>query len=285
MKKPTDSSTPTPRPKTIIISGNDRGGVGKTFNNVQLGDALECLGYNVAYVDADPGSNSMQEIVPSALVVDPRREEDLNNLAIRVKEDNSDAYIVDLGAGQTAHVLGKYFRKNLNIYNQLGLRIVVGVSINSDSESIKCSIPWAQNLADIGEFVTLINHEKPLEFDIARLPAAEDLIELSEGRVIDFPRLGEMILKHYSEIKGRAGDYCEGGALVEELGIGIFELASWQDYRNSVVLSVFPHAEWITGRSCPRPPHPLLVNEEKMRKGDATAEKMRKRHMGSKRRR
>lgn len=287
-KTPETSSEPTPaRLRNILLSGNDRGGVGKTFNNVQLGDALESLGYNISYVDADLGSASLRQIVPSARTItiatntrelDAETERELDDLFASVAEDaESDLTIVDFGAGTTAATLGLYFRKKggRHLFDQIGVRILAGISINSDDESLKCSLPWLRSLGAVAEFITLASHEKPIALDIHNLPAAEGLLDVCEQRIIHFKKLSPVLLEHYSDIKGRAGDYVDGGPLAGILGLNIFDTAGWNDYRTGTILSVFPYAQWLTGKEAPTPPHPSLLHDGTQKNAaDAAVDKM-----------
>ncbi|NBZ94838.1 MAG: hypothetical protein EBR40_00115 [Proteobacteria bacterium] len=281
MKKPSEN-IPENESKpfhNVLFSGNDRGGVGKTFNNTQLGDALEALGYSVNFVDADPGSSSMIGIVPSARVVDPSKEEELDQLFSDIAEGDADLTIVDLGAGTTGSNLAKYFANGGDIRERLGIRVIIGISINSDPEAIKCSIPWIEGLSEVGEFMTLVSHEKTIPFDFNKLPAGEILLDISENRVIHFARLPDRLLEHYTARKGKAAEFIEGGALVDYLGLNIFESAAWNVYRNDTINGVYPYAEFLTGRKAPNPPkeYPRKVKDaskEKENKAKLMREKI-----------
>jgi cellulose biosynthesis protein BcsQ len=56
-----------PTLKTVIVSGDDKGGVGKTSNAIHLTDGLRALGYQVELVDADSANRTLSEAEPQAV--------------------------------------------------------------------------------------------------------------------------------------------------------------------------------------------------------------------------
>jgi hypothetical protein len=258
-----ETPEPSPSTKTILFSGSDRGGVGKTFNNVQLGDALECLGYNVAYVDACRGAKTMRDIIPSAKVVDLSSHTSLGNLLTEfATSDSDDIMIIDIGPGQTA-VLGEFLRNTESAFPRLGLRIVVGISINADPECVKCVMPWIEHLMGIGEFITLANHASPIpfDFDLEQIPAGDIIAKLSGGRIIHFAKLSTEMLANYYASNGKASDYLEGKPLAQALALNPMESKSWQEYRKKTIDSVSPLAKWLTGKEAQNP-HPSSLSAD-----------------------
>jgi hypothetical protein len=240
--------------KTILFSGSDLGGVGKTFNNIQLGDALEALGYRVAYVDACKGSKSMRDIVPSARVVDLSNHSSLGKLFVEFSDnDSEDIMIIDIGPSQTG-VLKEFLRYTESAFHRLGLKTVIGISINADPESIKCAIPWVETLAVEAELITFVNHASPIPFDIEYLPAGDILLEVSENRVIHFDKLSTEMLSIYYACRGKASEYLQGGPLAEALHLDPVESKSWEEYRTKTIKEVYPLAKWLTGKEVENTP-------------------------------
>jgi hypothetical protein len=257
--------------KNVLLSGNDRGGVGKTFNNTQLGDALEAMGYIINYVDGDPGSGSMREIVPHAMILDPKSRDEMDEIFIQISESDADLSIIDLGAGETGKYLTDYFRYRHDIGDYL--RFIIGISINSDPESVKCVIPWIEGLSTLGEFIILVSHEKTVPFVMDRVPAGDILLDISSDRVIHFPKLPNELIERYNIKKGRIGDYVTGGKLANSLRLKISSSTSdrWSEYRSEIIEGVYPYAEWLTGRRAPNPPQESIGKK----KTDVTGEETR----------
>lgn len=236
--------------KTIIIAGDDKGGVGKSTSVVHLGDAFKALGYNVRYADGDPANRTLRSMVPAADRVDGHSADAIRDYVAGSAAGNHDITLLDM-AGGTGSLLAEVFGDGVQIFEPDGVRVIVALVITEHPKSVKGVMNWIRAFIRSAEFITLANgkdspHGKSI--DISRVEGGEAIQALCKDRIIKVPRLPSYIEKLFIQNPGPPSDYLAGGRLEAPHHI---QRIFWQRQLDGIVESVLPHAEWLVGKAPP----------------------------------
>lgn len=248
--------TKTPTLKTLVVSANDKGGVTKSASIGALIDALETLGYKVKTVDGDIANQTQKQIRPDAEVIDTDQEEALDDLLSSCATADEDLTVLDM-PGTSGKLLKDYFAASgFEFLNDMGLRLVIGLAITDTADAIDGAISWVEAFADRAEFILLANErDTPFgnSFDLGGHNDTQDLVDVSEGRIITIPRLTEPMKSQYDKHKAPPSAFSPGRPAAKALKLSMPAAGRWRNFSNKVARSVEPHAPWITGLPVPKP--------------------------------
>lgn len=248
--------TKTPNLKTLVVSANDKGGVTKSCSIGALIDALETLGYKVKTVDGDAANLTQKQIRPDAEVIDTDNEEALDELLSSCATAGEDLTVLDM-PGTSGKLLKDYFATTgFDFLEETGLRLVIALIITDTADAIDGAVSWVEAFAGRAGFILVANgRDTPVghQFDPTSHEDTQGLADVSEGRVINIPRLSDRMKKQYDKHKAPASAFAPGGPAAKAFNLPLAAARRWRIHHNKVVRAVEPHAPWITGLPVPNP--------------------------------
>jgi hypothetical protein len=236
--------------KTILIAGDDKGGVGKSTSVAHLGDALTALGYQVRLADGDRANRTLRSMVPNADSVDGHSADSIRDYVAGSASGDHQITILDM-AGGTGSFLAEVFGDGVQIFEPDGVRVVVALVFTEHPKSVRGAMNWIRAFIRSAEFLGLANgKDSPLgkSFDISRVEGGSAIQALCKGRIIEVPRLPSYIEPLFVQKPGPPSAYFMGGRLEAPRH---FQKVAWHRQLDQVVESLLPHAEWLVGTAPP----------------------------------
>lgn len=232
-------------PKNILVAGSMCGGQYKTTTIATLGDCLHSLGYSVKFIALDlVGKPILQILYPATACYDPRNpvamHESMDD-AIRCPED---IVIIDCpGCGW-----GKELPEiAATAITEFGARVVIAPIINAQDEySLHGAHAFSKAFHGIeADDIILANNwlESPETTNLMESRKGKLLIEISEGRVIQFPPFSAFMRQGYNRNPAVPSAYLSDS--------NPLRAASWEKHHKECLQSVSQYAEWLTGKVTP----------------------------------
>jgi hypothetical protein len=219
--------------KTILIAGNH---AGEQFNSTtigNLGDCLQTIGYYAQYVAID--------------MMEYPRLKTIHQDTYCYKPDSSVGDVMATALFAAGHISiidcpgasADKLATQIKTVRSFGVRVVVGIIVDTQSKhSLECGIEFANTFAGYTrEFIIMANEWDDTPNVLIETPEGKQLIKKANGRVIKFPPQPRLTPK-----KPRIRD--TPIAAVDN----IFMPAFWNRYREQMLKSVSPHAEWLAGK-------------------------------------
>ena len=241
---------------TLLLAGNDKGGIGKSTTTANVGDGLNALGYKVRLVDGDETNETLQDLVPGIELLRYKNEIAMNDFIGGLRQRDDDITILDL-PGDSGGILADYFTPaRIELLKQNGIRLVVGLTLTQHMDSTRGAVIWAETFHGQVDFIGLANgSETPVkeEFSLQNVNGGDDIAQIIENRLIVVPRFSDLMLHHLSRCRAVPSAYLAGGDAARELGFSFIDEAPWHTHHKAVVASVASHAAWLTGKPIPKP--------------------------------
>lgn len=251
------TTTQLMKPKTLVIIGNDKGGITKTSSIGTVANALETIGFSIRFLSGDKGTNlTLKKLYPGTThydVRDPASMDKAMNAALTSEED---IVLFDF-PGFSADIVREYFAsRSFHEFADAGLRLVLAVVLTQHPEPISGGIAWVETFIGSADVMLIANgKDTPLgkPIDIATINGSSILLELAENRVVEIPRFTKEMLDDYLTYPAVPTAYYPSGHAYQALGMNQFSAIPWKKQHNAVVRSLSPHAEWLVGKPIPKP--------------------------------
>lgn len=243
---------PTTIPRTIVIAGDDKGGVTKSTSCACVADSLKALGYTVCLADADARNRTLSTMMPEAIKFDGQHEGELNNFIGRAAENTvADLTLIDMPGG-SGKLLADYFdRIGFDAFADMGVRLVVALTLVQSPGAIKGAKAWVRTFMEEADFIVFANHRHtPLgeTFNVDKFPGGKMIIQLPAGRIVEIPRWSDYMEEQFFACQRAPSSYLPGGEAAQILKLNAFTAGGWKTVHNQVTNSVAKVAEWLTGR-------------------------------------
>ncbi|MBE2203931.1 MAG: AAA family ATPase [Chthoniobacterales bacterium] len=241
---------------TLLLAGNDKGGIGKSTTTANVADGLNTLGYKVRLVDGDGTNETLQDLVPGIEQLRYKSEIAMNDFIGGLRQRDEDIVMVDL-PGDSGEVLADYFTPaRIELLKQNGIRLVIGLTLTQHMDSTRGAVVWAETFHGQVDFIGLANgSETPIaeQFSLENVNGGDDIAQIIENRLIVVPRFGDLMLHHQSRRRAVPSAYLGGGEAARELNFNFIDESPWRTHHQAVVASVAAHAVWLTGKPIPKP--------------------------------
>jgi hypothetical protein len=243
--------------KTLCIIGNDKGGITKTSSIATVADGLETMNYSVRFFSGDKGSNlTLRKLYPNTVHYDVRDHPSMDKAMEEALNSDEDIVFFDF-PGFSADLVREYFAsRSFDTISNAGLRLVLAVVLTQHPEPISGGISWVETFLGVAEVMLIANGKDTPEgqpIDLAAIDGSNMLLQLAENRVVEIPRFAKDMLTAYHKFPAVPSDYHPGGQAYKALGMNIFSASPWKRHHASVVRSISPLAEWLTGKPIPKP--------------------------------
>ena len=245
------------KPKTLVIIGNDKGGITKTSSIGTVANALEAIGFTIRFLSGDKGTNlTLKKLYPNTVHYDVRDKSSMDKAMATALSSEEDIVLFDF-PGFSADIVREYFAsRSFQEFADAGLRLVLAVVLTQHPEPISGGIAWVETFIGSTDVMLIANGKdtpvgKPI--DIAAINGSNILIQLAENRVVEIPRFTKEMLDDYLTYPAVPTAYYPGGQAYQALGMNQFSAIPWKNHHKSVVRSLSPHAEWLVGKPIPKP--------------------------------
>ena len=257
-------------PHTVVIAGDDKGGVTKSCSCAAVADALQALGYTLRFADGDTVNRTFALMKRNAIRIDGRSESDLNDFIGRSDTATEDITLIDM-PGSSGDMLKHYFSiTGFDAFAEIGLRIVVAITLTQTPDSVNGAKAWIKTFMDEAEFIVFANHrDTPVgqPFTLDHIKSGPAIISMACGRIIEIPRWSDYMKKQFFACQSSPTSYLQGGAAAQKLNLNLLSSAPWRVFHNRITTSVANVAEWLTGKPIPIPapdfPEGKVVSREK----------------------
>ncbi len=242
--------------KTLIIAGDDKGGVTKSASAATVADAIRQFGYTATTVDGDEVNRTLSIIDTNSIAVNARQEAALDQLLPEIAQMSTDIALLDM-PGSSGDLLRQYFEpRSLEFFESIGLRILIAMTVVQNEDIVRGLLPWVQAFAKKAEFVIFANNRDTLEgpLDFSALEHGELLLQIAKNRVISIPKFHPLLLLQYNQAKGVPSDYLQGGRRATELKLNALHSQMWKLHLHKVMESIEPYLDWLTGKKPPISP-------------------------------
>lgn len=243
--------------KTLVIIGNDKGGITKTSSIGTVANALETMGYTVRFLSGDKGTNlTLKKLYPGTVHYDVRDKASMDKAMAAALSANEDIVLFDF-PGFSADIVREYFAsRSFQEFSDAGLRLVLAVVLTQHPEPISGGIAWVETFIGSAEVMLIANgKDTPLgsPIDISAINGSSILIQLAESRVVEIPRFSKEMQDDYLAYPAVPTAYHPGGHAYQALAKNQFSAIPWKNHHRAVVRSLSPHAEWLVGKPIPKP--------------------------------
>jgi hypothetical protein len=245
---------------TVIISGGDKGGSGKTACLSAFADALISMGYTVRLVDADAATQTLTAIFPiykvTSITTETGAELDriLNDISNSMTEDIA---LIDMPGGASAFV-AKYFKeKTAKDFESVGLRIIIAVTVANKSRILRGVRAWLNEFAENYPIICFKNDmatDEGSQFKLNATNTGTAILQLAGERIIEFPQMSSEMIKDYDACFAVPSEFMLGGRAATKLGMFPLRCLNWNTHHRHITAAVAPHAEWLTKKPIPIPP-------------------------------
>ena len=244
--------------KTLLFTGNDKGGCTKTSSIGSVADALQTLGYTVQFLSGDKGSNlTLRKLFPETIHYDVRDEDSMDEAMGAAQECDADIVIFDF-PGFSSDLVKNYFEsKDRDDLANFGLRYVLAVVLTQHPEPVSGGISWVKTFMNYAEPMIIANGRDTPDGEpihVQSIQGAEVLFKIAKNRVVEVPGFNKNMLKTYNtRYTGIPSSYLPGGEAYKALGLNLLSASPWKRHHAAVVRSLSPLAEWLTGKPIPKP--------------------------------
>ena len=242
------------RNHTVVIAGDDKGGVTKSCSCAAVADALMSLGYTLRLADGDTANRTLSKMMPAARI-NGKSEDDLNAFIGESAKAAEDITIIDM-PGSSGDMLSHYFNTiGFDTFSQFGVRIVVALALTQTEDAVQGAKAWVKTFMDKTDFIGFANlRDTPVgeEFCLDHIKNGRALLGIPEG-IIHIPRWSDTMIRQFSLCKASPTGYLQGGAAAAKLNLNLLSWAGWAVFHNRVTASTANMAEWLTGKPLPKP--------------------------------
>lgn len=242
------------RGKSLLITVDNKGGVGKSVSSAFLADALMQIGYEVALADGDNDNLTISEIHGQVTPVDIDDLGSLDAFFAQVAKSSSDVTILDM-PGRSSRGFGDYVEQiGMETIKAEGVRLIVALAIAETSDSVDGAINWVSRFAGVAEFLLLATGKdsKGGTCNLQAVSGAEGMLQIAEGRVVHIPKIPEVLHDQFKVRKAAPSSYVSGEAK-KTLGLSYIQSARWKKYLQDIIDQVEPVGPWLTGKPVPNP--------------------------------
>lgn len=239
--------------KTIVVTVDNKGGVGKSVSSAFFADGLEALGYRVGIADGDMDNLTVTEIFKGAsLPVNIDDSESLDDFLAQACPSPNDLWILDM-PGRSSKNFGRYIENiGVDALNEAGVRLVLALAISETSDAIDGAINWVTSFSGIAEFLILASGKdsKDTTLNLQAVMGAEELLKIAQGRIVNIPKLSDVLHEQFKKVKATPASFGLGEAK-KELALSYLHASRWKKYRQDIIDQVEPVAPWLTGKPVP----------------------------------
>ena len=243
--------------KTLLVSGDDKGGVTKSASTGAVADALRTyLGYQITLGDGDPANQTLSKIWPDASIVDTAAETALDDYIASVAAGDQDLAILDMPGVSGKPLKNYFFTTGFDFLDEMGLRLVIALTLTETGDAIDGALSWVDTFLDKAEFVIFANERDTAfgrSFDLATNPDTQTLLGLAENRVIRIPRMQDPMKDQYNYYKAPPSAFAPGGSAAKALKLTHVQASRWRTLAYNITKATEPLAPWLTGKPVPMP--------------------------------
>ncbi len=248
------SPTKTTKPHTVVVSGDDKGGVTKSCSLAAVADALLALGYTLRLADGDTANRTLAVMMPQATRIDGRNQAALNDYIGQSATATEDVTLIDM-PGSSGSILADYFSATgFSTFEEMGIRVVVALTLTQTPDSVRGARSWIKAFMDSAKFIIFANHrDTPTgePFDLGQIPGGKLVAELAGDRLIDIPAWSPYMVAQFVGCQASPRSYMQGGEAARKLKLNPLSSAPWRTHHNRVTASTAKIAEWLTGKPLP----------------------------------
>lgn len=261
------------KPKTIIISGGDKGGSGKTACLSAFVDALIALGYSVRLIDADSATQTLTAIFPNRVVnsiaTDTEHASKELDKALKDIADNmtEDIAVIDMPGGGSTFVKKYFENKTTKDFEGVGLRIIVAVTAANNARILKGVRAWLLEFAGTFPLICFKNNMaigESGQFDLTKTNTGNAIIKLAGDHIIEIPSMNMDMKSEYDACFAVPSEFLLGGRATTKLSLFPLRCIDWNIHHNKIIAAVASHAEWTTGKPIPNPPEVIHAKVDKV---------------------
>lgn len=250
----------TAKQHTVIISGGDKGGSGKTACLSAFADVLISMGYTVRLVDADAATQTLTAIFPTHKVTSITTESAadlgriLNDISNNMTEDIA---LIDMPGGASAFAARYFKEKTAQDFESVGLRIIIAVTVANKVRILKGVRAWLNEFAGKYPIICFKNNmatDEGSQFKLDATNTGTAILQLAGERIIEIPQMNLEMIKEYDACFAVPSEFMLGGRATNKLNMFPLRCLDWNTHQRQVTVAVTPHAEWLAGKPIPIPP-------------------------------
>jgi hypothetical protein len=256
--------------KTLLCIVDDKGGVGKSADAAHIRDTLMELGYRVRIADADSLNRTLSQLIPDVdskgqpvvTRLDGDKSTEMINYILDTATSEEDVTIIDMPGG-SSKILNKA-KISLDAFKQAGIRVVIVIAITEEMDAVLGSRAWLKSYGNRVEYLVIANEKQCADgepFNPAKIPGLQPIINATGGRLAVIPKFSETLMDIYKDCKSSPKGYQPGGWAAKKLGLHIYYSGLWQTHFQDALISIAPHAEYLTGKPIPKPPVTDVISE------------------------
>lgn len=256
--------------KTLLCIVDDKGGVGKSADAAHIRDALMELGYRVRIADADSLNRTLSQLIPDVdsngqpvvTRLDGDKSTEMINYILDTATSEEDVTIIDMPGG-SSKILNKA-KISLDAFKQAGIRVVIVIAITEEMDAVLGSRAWLKTYGNRVEYLVIANEKQCSDgepFNPEKIPGLQPIINATGGRLAVIPKFSETLMDIYKDCKSSPKGYQPGGWAANKLGLHIYYSGLWQTHFQDALISIAPHAEYLTGKPIPKPPVTDVITE------------------------
>lgn len=245
------------KPKTLVICGNDKGGITKTSSIGTVANGLETIGFTVRFLSGDKGTNlTLKKLYPNTTHYDVRDLASMDKAMAAALSAEEDIVFFDF-PGFSADLVREYFASRSFVeFSDAGLRLVLAVVLTQHPEPMSGGIAWVETFIGSADVMLIANGKdtppgQPI--NLAAIDGSNILLQLAENRVVEIPRFSKEMHEDYHNYPAVPTAYHPGGVAYQALNLNQFSAIPWKNHHKAVVRSLTPLAEWLVGKPIPKP--------------------------------